>query len=451
MPVARFWNSANSQPTNKVETPFANGKSTPLPESLWAAVSPPAADFPKLTENAQCDVGIIGAGFSGLSAALHLAAAGKTATVLEAAQVGWGASGRNNGLVTAGLKRDPADVVNVLGTDAGERLIDFSSAAAGFLFELIATHDIQCDANNSGWIQVAHSRRAARTIARRCADWQHRGADVDMLNGSDLEQTLGTNYYHAGWIDRRGGSLNPLAYARGLARAASAAGAVIHSESPVLSMDRSGTDFQLRTPMGIVQCRQILICTNAYGTLPQVRGSVAALRTAQVATRPLDDNMLAAILPGNESASDTRRLLTSFRITADRRLIMGGASATAGDHSTSLVSHLHDAASARFGHLGKLDWEFDWSGYLALTPNHLPQISRIEDGVYAPVACNGRGIAMTSATGKVLADLCCGEAITECPLPIVSPRRFPGHALLRPGVAVSVHIKRLLDRISRQI
>lgn len=449
--MARSSNSANNLPINRVETPFAHGKSTPLPASLWAAVSPTTADFPKLTENARCDVGIIGAGFSGLSAALHLATVGKTATVVEAAQVGWGASGRNNGLVTAGLKRDPADVLSVIGADAGERLVKFSGEAAGFLFDLIATHDIQCDASNRGWIQVAHSRRAARTIGRRCADWQRRGADVDMLISSDLEQTLGTNYYHEGWIDRRGGSLNPLAYARGLARAASAAGAAIHCESPVLSIDRSGTDFQLRTPIGTVQCPQVLICTNAYGRLPQVHGSVAALRTAQVATRPLDANMLAAILPGHESVSDTRRLLTSFRITADRRLIMGGAGATAGDHSTSLVRHLHEAASDRFGHLGKLDWEYDWSGYLALTPNHLPQIGRIEDGVYAPVACNGRGIAMTSATGKVLADLCCGEAIAECPLPIVSPQRFPGHALLRPGVAVSVHIKRLLDRISRRI
>ena len=146
------------------------------------------------------------------------------------------------------------------------------------------------------------------------------------------------------------------------------------------------------------------------------------LRTAQVASRPLPKDMTASLLPGGESASDTQRLLTSFRLTADNRLIMGGASATAGDEHSGLMYYLHKGAAVRFPAFGKIPWEFGWSGYLALTPDHLPQILRVDDGYFAGVGCNGRGIAMATVTGRSIADLVCGQDEKECSVPVRRPR-----------------------------
>jgi len=430
-----------------MEAPFRNGIPTPLPASLWAAVTREGDTFPPLAANTTCDVGIVGGGFMGLAAALQLAEKGSSVTVLEASDIGWGASGRNNGLIAPGLKRDLHETLKILGRQAGERLIRFSGDAPARLFELIARYDIDCDANNRGWIQAAHSRFARRTINNRMQQWRERGADVDLIDDADLEQRLGTDFYHGAWIDRRGGSLNPLSYVRGLARAASSAGTSIYCASPVLEVLRERSGWTLRSTRGFVSCQTVLICTNAYSDLRQTHAAVMPLRTAQVATRPLADEQLAAILPGGESASDTHRLLTSFRITADHRLIMGGASATAGDEHPALFRHLHRAAETRFPQLGELQWEYGWSGFLALTSDHLPVIHDHGDGIFAAIGCNGRGIAMASAVGGMLAKLATGGDRESCPIPIRRPKGIPGFSLRRPGVALVVHINRALDTL----
>ena len=432
-----------------MEVPFRNGIPAPLPESLWAAVTKEGGTYSTLTENTTCDVGIIGAGFMGLVAALKLAENGKSVMLLEASDIGWGASGRNNGLVAPGLKRDPHEALKILGQEAGERLNRFSGNAPARLFDLIGQYDIDCDANHRGWIQAAHSRFAVATINKRMQQWRERGADVNLIDAADLEQRLGTGFYHGAWIDNRGGSLNPLAFVRGLARSASSAGARIHCGSPVLEILRGDPGWTLRSTGGSVSCKHVLICTNAYGQLKQTHAAVMPLRTAQVATRPLSDAQLAAILPGGESASDTHRLLTSFRITADKRLIMGGASATAGDEHPALFKYLHRAAAVRFPQLGSLQWEYGWSGYLALTPDHLPVVHKHDDGIFAAIGCNGRGIAMATAVGELLAELADGGDEKACPIPIRTSKRFHGYSLRRPGVAMAVRISRAMDTLER--
>jgi glycine/D-amino acid oxidase-like deaminating enzyme len=200
-----------------------------------------------------------------------------------------------------------------------------------------------------------------------------------------------------------------------------------------------------------LQCEQLIYCTNAYSdAFAGLRGTVVPLRTAQIASAPLAAKQAAVILPGGESASDTQRLLTSFRMTADTRLIMGGASATAGDGEARLIARLHEAAGERFAALGKITWEFGWSGHLALTPDHLPRIVRFEDGSYAGQACNGRGIAMATVTGQAIAELICGRDEKDCSVPVCRPRKVIGISLRNPGVAVAVELKRVLDRAERR-
>ena len=182
-----------------------------------------------------------------------------------------------------------------------------------------------------------------------------------------------------------------------------------------------------------------------------MRGVVIPLRTAQVASSPLSSEQAQPILPQGESASDTQRLLTSFRLTADNRLLMGGASATAGDEHAGLFSWLHQSAQLRFPNLGAIKWDYGWSGYLALTQDHLPKIYKQEKGFWAGIGCNGRGIAMATAVGQTIAGLLLGQAESECAVPIESPRRIAGFSLRRPGVAAAVALNRFFDVAERRL
>lgn len=435
-----------------METPFSAGNPSPLPDSLWAATTARIEAFPDLQGEQSADVAVIGGGFMGLSAALTLAEKGVDVALLEAAEVGWGASGRNNGLVAPGLKHDPDDVRRILGVDRGDRLSRFSGDAPAVVFGLIEKHDIDCDVNRGGWIQAAHSKRTLPFIDKRVKEWQALGADVDVIPIDQVAGRLGTAWYAGAWVDRRGGSINPLAYARGLAAAARGAGARLHERSPAVSIAKADGRRVVKAPSGSIRCEQVLCCTNAYGdAIPELRGTVLPVRTAQVATAPLSTDQRRNILPGGESVSDTQRLLTSFRLTADNRLIMGGASATAGDETTELTQHLHDAARDRFPQLGAIPWQFGWSGYLALTKDHLPRIQKFDDGFYAGIACNGRGIAMATVTGMAVAELVCGLGEKDCNVPVIKPQRFPGFGLRHAGVAVGVVCNRILDRVERRI
>src|ERR1700730_4119183 len=190
----------------------------PLPPSLWAATARPAPATPPLDMSRKADVAIVGAGYSGLAAALQLAEAGVSVIVLEAGEPGWGASGRNGGQVIPGLKPDPDEVVAMFGAEAGERLVRVAGDAPETLFALIERHAIDCDARRCGWIQPAFAAADIGLIARRAEQWQRRGAPVAVLDRDTVCRLVGSPIYHGGWIDRRAGSVQPLSYSNGLSR-----------------------------------------------------------------------------------------------------------------------------------------------------------------------------------------------------------------------------------------
>lgn len=421
-----------------------------LPRSLWAATAIPAPDTRPFTGTASVDVAVVGGGFLGLSAALHLAEAGLRPIVLEAAQPGWGASGRNNGQVIPGLKYDPDEVVARLGRERGERLVAWSGRAPDLVFALIEKHGIDCHPVRRGWIQPAYTRAALATIESRCAQWATRGADVAMLDRADLPARLGTPAFPGAWIDRRGGAVQPLSYARGLAHAAIRAGVPVHTATMVRSVDRSGGRWTVHCDGGTVTADRVVLATNAYGTLlPELRTAIVPVRTAQVATRPLSDNIRATILPDRQVASDTRNLLTSFRLSPDGRLVMGGSGATGGDEHDGLRTALHRSANELFGHLGTLEWEFFWSGHFALTDDHLPHIYEPAEGLLAGIGCNGRGIAVSTGVGKLIAERILGRAADDLDVPVRRLRPVAFHAFRNVGIAAATVYKGWKDRRER--
>lgn len=416
--------------------------------SVWEATAATPPGTPPLGESRRADVAIIGAGYAGLSAALHLAEGGAEAVVLEAAEPGWGASGRNGGQVIPGLKFDPDELDALFGVEAGGRLAEFAGQTADCVFGLIDKHRIACDPVRAGWVQAAHSREALSVVHRRAAQWLRRGAPVEMLDRAAIAGVLGTDRYLGGWIDRRAGGLQPLSYARGLARAALGAGASVHGGSRVVGLARDGARWRVVTARGpAVTADRVLLCTNGYSDdlWPGLRRTVIAANSFQVATRPLPDRLRARIVPGGQVTSDTRTLLRYFRRDGSGRFIMGGRGPFREPRGPGDYAHLGRAVADLYPELGEHDFEFRWSGRVALTRDHLPHLHEPAPGLVASLGCNGRGVGLATAMGMVLAEHALRPGRAALPVPVTPIRPIPLHALHRVGAAALVGYYRLRD------
>lgn len=418
-----------------------------LPDSLWAATAPPSPPFPAMERDRTADVCVIGGGFTGLSTALHAALAGASVVVLEAAEPGWGASGRNGGQVIPGLKWDPDPIEQRFGSERGGRLVDFVGSAPDLVFALIARHQITCSARRDGWIHAVHAAAALPAEESRVQQWRERGADVEMLDRAEISAALGTGDYLAGALDRRGGWLQPLAYVRGLARAAAEAGASVHAASTVSDIQRVGESWRVQCSRGAVTARQVFLCTNAYtgGLWPRLSRSLIPLVSYQAATEPLSAGLRSQILPKGHVASDTRRLLRYFCMDPEGRLVMGGRGRFRTDATRAAYRHVEDSLRRVFPGAGAAKLQFYWSGQVALTLDSFPHVHELESGLWFAGGYNGRGVALATAMGQQLAALAGGASNDELALPPSPLRQIPFHRLRRPAIELAVVWKRALD------
>jgi glycine/D-amino acid oxidase-like deaminating enzyme len=421
-----------------------------LPQSLWAATAAPAPETSPLDKDIAVDVAIVGAGYAGLSAALHLAAAGRTVQVLEAGDIGWGASGRSGGQVIPGIKYDPDDLVKMFGQDAGQRAaVNFGSTAAK-VFELIDHYEIECDDTRSGWAQPAHSKVAESAARDRCRQWLALGADVAELDRDQMAELLGTDVYHGGWIDRRGGSVQPLSYSRGLARAALREGATIATHTRATSLQRFGDIWRIKTDRGpAVTAGKVIVCTNAYSRdlWPKLEQTVIAANSFQVATKPLSPNLDRSILKDKVVASDTRRLLAYFRRDRDGRFIMGGRGTFADPTSAAEFRHVERMLVRSYPILADQPIEFRWGGRVAITQDFLPHLHAPGDGLLFVLGCQGRGVALQSKMGEWIRDYIVSGDLRKLPLPVTDISPIPLHALRRLYVAATLSYYKIADMV----
>nr|WP_245511738.1 MULTISPECIES: FAD-dependent oxidoreductase [unclassified Mesorhizobium] len=418
--------------------------------SLWHAVSRDRRERPALNGDLDVDLAIVGGGFSGLSTALHAAGKGLSVAVLEAEIIAWGATGRNAGFVVPNFaKMDPDGILAHLGPERGERLIDFAAGSADLVFGLIRQHGIDCDAVQNGWIQPAHSPAALEKVKSRAGQWAQRGRPVVTLDRQDVATLTGARGYLGGWMDRSGGVLNPVAYARGLADAAEKAGARIFEQARVTSIDRVADGWALKTPSGSVRAARVLIATNAYGGSldPSLQRTYFPLKVFQIATAPLPLEIRKRLLPGGQGVGDTRRNLFTFRFDADNRLISGGMHILSAGADRRVPQTIWRRLAARLDLPDVPPLAYSWSGMAAVEPDFLPHLLDLGPGLIAGRACNGRGIAMTTAMGKVLADWAAGTDARELPLPFAPPAPIPFHALLRHAPNMLLGWSMLRDRM----
>jgi len=418
-----------------------------LPDSLWAATTPAGPDCPPLSGDHLAELCVIGGGFTGLSAAYHAAEAGANVMLIEAAEPGWGAAGRNGGQVIPGLKLDPDDLERRFGAKRGRRLVDFAGAAPDLVFELIAKHQIECGARRPGWVRAVHSSGVMPLEEDRVRQWQARGTALEILDRDQVAAVLGTDQYIAGVLDPRGGWLQPLAYARGLARAAQSAGASLHGMTPATRIDRKTDQWQITTPAGNVIAKQVLVCTNAYTEQlwSRLTRSVIPVTSYQVATEPLSTELRSRILPKGHVSSDTCRLLKYFCMTPEGRLVMGGRGHIRERESRKLYAHIIDSIRQLFPEASGARLDYYWSGRVAITLDHLPKICELGPGMWSGGGYNGRGVAMATSMGRLLAEYAGGAPADSLALPPTEVRPLPFHSLRGPAIGLAVAWKLMLD------
>ncbi len=420
-----------------------------IANSLWSATSSYSTKYPQLVDELQSDVTVIGAGFTGLSAALHLAEQGVKVVVIDAQHPGWGASGRNGGQINVGLKDGPTGIKTKFGDHWGNRMIRMAGDAADLVFDLIARHDIECDAKRPGWLRAAHTHKTLSKLHKLAEDWDNHGGGMIQLYQSEMQRLTGTEAYLGGVLDHRGGVLHPLNYALGLAEAGRRNGVKIFGETPANQITSKAGRFRVETPKGTVISEKVLICTNAYsGDLhPRLSQSVLPVRSVQVATSPLSDNVRQTILPEGNALSDARRLLLYFRQDAEGRFLMGGRG-TYNDNSTlKQIERLKRISVELFPQFSGVQWEFEWGGFVALTRDHYPHLHELAPGVMTGLGYNGRGVAIATAMGRVLAKWAIGTKVDELEFPVTPLKPLPFSFAKETLVEAEILRLKLLDKL----
>jgi glycine/D-amino acid oxidase-like deaminating enzyme len=407
------------------------------PESLWAAVTPAGPQLPQLAGEVTADVIVVGAGFTGLSSALHLREAGVDVAVVEAAEPGWGASGRNNGQVIPTLSRpDPDDIVAKHGA-VGERFVALLRDSASTLFDVARRYQIQAEQEQAGWVQPVHSPGRMKIAERRVRQWSKFGAPVEILSRDQTRQMLGSDAWHGGFWNRTGGHINPLALARGLAAALLQQGGRIYARSPALSFERHNNRWFVKTANGQISGRALILATNAYSgefakaLAPDIAHEVMPIRSWQMATQPLSEEARKTIIPGRQAMSDTHGELYFARYDARNRLVTGGALINTNDAAAKLKSMVAERLKRLWREIGDVQFDYVWNGYVGMTTDFLPRIHRLGPDAYAWAGCNGRAVALSIALGDELSKAVRGVPESELALPFSEPTPIVAHGLLR--------------------
>jgi glycine/D-amino acid oxidase-like deaminating enzyme len=421
--------------------------------SLWAATADPAPNLPALDGDAAADVVVIGAGYTGLSAARHIAAAGLDPLVLDANAVGWGASGRNGGFVTPKFRLSLPAIAAAHGRDMARRMYELGHEAVDAVEALVEEFGIDSAGfARVGLVKAAHTERALAAVAAE-ADWMKAemgDGHISLLSRDEVRAELGSDGFVGGALTRGPGCIHPLNYVRGLAAGLSARGIRIHEDSPALAIRREPGAVVVETPRGRVRAVQAIIATNAYsdltGATRAMQRTLVPFRSAILATAPLPPDLAASLLPTRRICSETRRMMRWFRIV-DGRFVFGGRGAFGKADSPAAFAALRRAMVALFPMLADIPVEYSWSGLVAMTLDSVPHVGRRDDGLLFALGYNGAGVAMASLMGRYLAAFVRGEAPD---VGLLDARRLapvPFYPLREPAVRAVAGWYQMLDAV----
>jgi gamma-glutamylputrescine oxidase len=422
----------------------------PHPPSFYAATANGTADRPELDGTVDCDVCIVGGGFTGLSTALHLAERSYSVVLVEAERIGWGASGRNGGQVGSGLRIGPAESVAHFGRENARAFWNLAEEAKDTVRERIARHHINCDEKPGVLLAAAKPGHVAwmeKNVACRREVFGDRS--VRFVARPAMREWVETDRYFGGVFDPGASHLHPLNYALGLARAAEDAGVRLYEGSRVTRFD-AGDRPVVRTGGGEVRAHHAVLCCNAY--LDRLEGRIAGkimpIWNYIIATKPLGEARARALIPGGHAVCDTKFVVDYYRLSTDHRLLFGGGETYSGRERSDIRSFVRPYMLRVFPQLADAGIDYGWGGKLAITLNRLPHFGRLGGNVYFAQGFSGHGVALTSLAGKLIAEAISGDSARFDMFVRIPHRDFPGGTLLRkPGLVAGMLYYSLRDRL----
>ena len=402
--------------------------STPHAPSYYAATATPSPERPPLHGERDADVCIVGAGFTGLSTALHLAAAGRRVVVLEAAKVGWGASGRNGGQIVNGLNAGLDTIHARYGSDTAAFFGGMLQEGAGIIRGLITEHDIACDLKPLNVYTALNKRHMAALEAKQALWARHGMHDHEMLDRDALKAHVHSERYCGGMLDRSGGHLHPLNLALGEAAALEKLGGVVHEQTPVTHITNIAGDPVVHTDGGQVRAATLVLCGNAYlgKTVPELAPRVLPCSTQIVASEVLDSATAEELMPSDACVEDCRYILDYFRLSADKRLLFGGGSIYGGTTPSDIESRLRPNLETVFPALKGVALEYAWSGNFALSFSRVPQLGQLGPNAYHAMGYSGHGVTGSHLFGRLLSEAITGERERFDRFAALPWYRFPG-------------------------
>lgn len=416
--------------------------------SYYDATANTRVAYPSLQSHERADICIIGAGYTGLSSALHLAQRGYKVIVLEAESVAFGASGRNGGHVGIGQRADQADLEDKLGHDAASVLWDMGLEAVDTVKALISDHDIKCDLKH-GDMHLAHKARLCDGLKEEVeflAD-RYNFTDMEYIPQERLSEFVGSDGFYAGVWDKASCHLHPLNYALGLADAAVKAGVTIYEHSRVLSY--GGAPLVIKTGEGQVTATEIILACNGYieKLEPKINGYIMPINNFVLATEPLSDELANAIIPKDTSMADSRFVINYWKLSADNRLVFGGGENYRRGFPKDIKNFVRKYMLQIYPQLGSTKIDYGWGGTLAITMNRLPHFGRVEDNIWHMQGYSGHGVPTATFAGKLVAEAISGKLERFDVMAQLPTHKFPGGTLLRwPGMVSAMLYYSLRDR-----
>ncbi len=404
--------------------------------SYYAASSVQQPNYPVLSGEVVADVCVIGGGYSGLNTALELAERGFSVVLLEARKIGWGASGRNGGQLIRGVGHGLEQFSNVIGSDGVRQMKLMGLEAVEIVRERVQRYQIPCDLT-WGYCDLANKPHHLQELAEDAEELRSLGYrhEVRLLQAGEMGSVIGSDRYVGGMIDMGSGHLHPLNLALGEAAAAQQLGVQLFEQSEVTRIDY-GPEVKVHTVQGHVRAKTLVLACNAYlnGLNPQLGGKVLPAGSYIIATEPLGEAQATRLLPQNMAVCDQRVTVDYFRLSADRRLLFGGACHYSGRDPQDIGAYMRPKMLKVFPQLADVKIDFQWGGMIGIGANRLPQIGRLADqpNVYYAQAYAGHGLNATHLAGKLLAEAISGQQQGRFDLFAQVPHiTFPGGKHLR--------------------
>lgn len=419
------------------------------PHSYYAHSALAAPERPPLQGDIETDVCVIGAGYTGLSTALFLLEHGFRVVVLEAAKVGFGASGRNGGQIVNSYSRDIDVIERSTDPRAAHLLGEMAFEGGRIIRERIARYGIACDLKDGGVFAAFTARQMHHLEAQKRLWGRYGHTQLELLDRSAIRHSVATDNYVGGLLDRSGGHIHPLNLALGEAAAVESLGGIIHERSPVLRIER-GSNPAAHTAQGRVRAKFLVVAGNAYlgNLLPELAAKSMPCGSQVIATEPLGEELARSLLPQDYCIEDCNYLLDYYRLSADRRLIYGGGVIYGARDPADIEAIIRPKMLRTFPQLNNVKIDFAWTGNFLLTLSRLPQVGRLGANIYYSQGCSGHGVTYTHLAGKVLAEALRGQAERFDALAGLRHYPFPGGRLLRvPLTALGAWYYQLRDRL----